>query len=87
MMKRLTSRKPDGLVVFNDEKSGKYISDMNYGEVRRCMDRLATFEELINEGKLIETPRCAECKYEENNIHQFPCSHCLHSYDSKFEHK
>lgn len=84
--KRLTTRKPDGLVVYNSNE--KYISNMNYGEVRLCMDKLANLEEMIEEGVLVEsTAKCSDCKYEECLSSHYPCSHCSHNFTDLFEHK
>ena len=84
---RLTGRKPDGLVIFKSNEE-KYISNMNYGEVGRCMEKLALLEEMIEEGVLIDSAtKCSDCKYEECLSSHYPCSHCCNNFQNLFEHK
>ena len=86
--KRLTKQYPDGhkeIVGIKNDWCNRF--DNTSTVTREALDRLFELEDKIESGELIFSKDCSKCKYENNFVTQYPCSHCCYCYTGKFEPK
>ena len=69
---RLTARTGNKLVYLINEPEEDYrgyYSENGYKTIQTVIDRLASYEDMIADGRLVEVVRCGECKHKVPNKH------------------